>query len=148
MILRKCTVCKLEKPLEDYYNSSSDRKHGKGYRCKPCDKIEREKNRQKNSKGTKLGYRRRALMWKYGLTLEQYDELLLKQGGVCAVCGTNNPLGEGNSHDKLSFSFAVDHCHDSGRVRGLLCNACNRGLGFFRDNPQFVLQAFKYICTK
>lgn len=60
----------------------------------------------------------------YGLTQEQYDALLEKQGGRCAIVGCES---EGPLH--------VDHCHDSGTVRGLLCGGCNKALGFIRNNP-------------
>lgn len=145
MSLKTCTVCREPKPLSDYYASkrSAD---GKGYRCKLCDNKAR-KATLKRSVGTQNGYRRRHLQAVYGLTVEAYDAMLASQGNTCAICKTDNPYGHGNEPTRMKMSFAVDHCHETGTVRGLLCNTCNRGLGFFKDNPQLLLEAFKYICT-
>jgi len=72
----------------------------------------------------------------YGITLEIYDEMLLKQNKVCAIC-SNGP-----THRRKYLS--VDHDHNTGEVRGLLCEPCNTGLGFFRDNPQLLDKAAEY----
>jgi len=84
-------------------------------------------------------------MSKYGLTQAEFEALLEKQGGKCAICNTTNPVGEGNTTAKRSFSFAVDHCHETGKVRGLLCNPCNRGIGFLKDSPELLETAAKYL---
>jgi hypothetical protein len=72
----------------------------------------------------------------YGLTIEQYHEMLEAQAGVCAIC-----LGA----DKAFAHLAVDHCHQSGKVRGLLCNTCNRALGSFQDDPERLKRALLYL---
>jgi 5-methylcytosine-specific restriction endonuclease McrA len=80
--------------------------------------------------------RRAKLRRNYGLAPEAYGAMLVTQGGRCAICG--NP-----PNDK---SLAVDHAHDkSGQVRGLLCAACNTGLGGFRDNPDLLQKAIDYL---
>jgi hypothetical protein len=68
---------------------------------------------------------------------QQYDEMLEAQGGCCALCGSDFPGGRGR--------FVVDHCHDTGRIRGLLCNLCNVGLGALRDSPQLLQKAIHYL---
>lgn len=141
--MKTCVVCKESKGLDSFFNSKQS-KDGKSYRCKTCDASARAKTRAK-SPGTKEGYRRRMLKASYGITLEDYDRMLAEQEGRCAICGTDNPVGEGNSTTKQSFSFAVDHCHDTGLVRGLLCNPCNRGLGFFKDNIGHLILATRYL---
>lgn len=73
----------------------------------------------------------------YGITGEQYHEMLVSQSGVCAICG-NEQVG---GHRLL----CVDHCHNSGQVRGLLCVSCNTGLGQFKDNPEFLKSAIRYL---
>ena len=75
---------------------------------------------------------------KYNLSKEQFDAMLQSQRGVCAICGTD---GGGR---KSIFPF-VDHCHATGRVRGLLCSACNFGIGKFRDNPDLLRKAAEYV---
>lgn len=72
---------------------------------------------------------------KYNLTSEQFKSLSDGQGGVCAICGEING-------DRRLY---VDHCHKTGKVRGLLCNACNRGLGAFKDNPDNLSLAVTYL---
>jgi len=70
----------------------------------------------------------------YGITLNEYNHILARQNGVCAICG-NPPTRH----------LDVDHCHKTGRVRGLLCNNCNRGLSLFSDEAAMVLKAFHYL---
>lgn len=77
----------------------------------------------------------------YGITLEEYNRLLAAQGGMCSICGTTNP-GRGKA------VFNVDHCHDTGTIRGLLCHSCNVGLGKFKDNPSLLLKASSYLGGK
>lgn len=75
---------------------------------------------------------------KYGLTLESYDALLDTQGGLCGICGTDKPTGRWKV-------FAVDHCHVTGKVRGLLCNECNRGMGLLKDSASLLRKAAEYL---
>jgi hypothetical protein len=72
----------------------------------------------------------------YGITAEQYAQMLDDQKGVCAICNSNNG----------GKSLAVDHVHDeSRRVRGLLCAKCNAGIGMFRDEPELLIKAIAYL---
>jgi hypothetical protein len=73
---------------------------------------------------------------KYGITVKQRDALLSEQGGVCAICTTDAPGNTG---------WYVDHCHNSGAVRGVLCHHCNSLLGYARDNPQTLSKAIQYL---
>jgi hypothetical protein len=70
----------------------------------------------------------------YKMTQEQYTEMLERQRGGCAICG--------KTEDKR---LAVDHCHITGRVRGLLCSRHNRGLGYFSDSPSLLNKAAEYL---
>jgi hypothetical protein len=72
----------------------------------------------------------------YGITLTDYADMFTDQFGACAVCGGINPSGH---------HLAVDHCHDTGRVRGLLCHACNAGMGKLRDDPALLRRAATYL---
>lgn len=72
------------------------------------------------------------------LTLEEFEALLSQQGNVCAICGTDTP-GGGRA------VFSVDHDHETGQIRGLLCHGCNVGLGHFLDDPQLLLKAADYL---
>jgi hypothetical protein len=73
---------------------------------------------------------------KYDITIEAYDEILELQGGVCWIC---------RGEDTKGILLAVDHCHTSGEVRGLLCSACNLGLGNFKDDSDRLERAIKYL---
>lgn len=74
---------------------------------------------------------------KYGITRQSYETMVTAQAGVCAICHLPPPLGP--------ESFAIDHNHDTGKVRGLLCPRCNSGLGFFGDNPDLLMWAAVYL---
>lgn len=76
--------------------------------------------------------------WKYGLSQEAYDQLLIKQNHRCAICGTSSP---GGRHNK----FHIDHNHMTGKVRGLLCWSCNAGLGQFKDDYNLLLEAYTFL---
>ena len=72
---------------------------------------------------------------RYGITLAEYEKLLVGQSGKCAICGQTDEW----------FSLAVDHCHETSRIRGLLCSQCNRGIGLFRDSPDLLEKAAEYL---
>lgn len=93
-------------------------------------------------KGRKAAYersRRGAWNLKYihGITLEDYDMMLLTQNMRCAICGTDTPKGRGRFH--------VDHNHDTGTIRGLLCHECNTALGLLKDSPATLARAIEYL---
>lgn len=72
----------------------------------------------------------------FGLTLEEYDRMLAAQDGKCGICG---------GVDKTFAHLAVDHCHKTKKIRGLLCNACNRALGAFKDDAALLRAAIDYL---
>lgn len=82
--------------------------------------------------------RRQNLRRKYGITPEEFDALLDVQGGRCAICGSDIPKHNGGR-------FVVDHDHETGAVRGLLCGPCNSGLGSFGDDPERLTKAVDYL---
>lgn len=82
--------------------------------------------------------RRRQLSSRYGISLEDYERLLTKQNGKCAVCDTTTPNGG-------KQFFCVDHCHITGAVRGLLCHSCNVGLGYLKDSLNNTRAAVRYL---
>ena len=86
--------------------------------------------------------RRSKLKNKYGVTLEQYDAMLAAQGGVCAICGTSEPKGKRGA---FGPTFSVDHCHTTGKIRGLLCGLCNPALGAFGDSVERLRAAISYL---
>jgi DNA repair exonuclease SbcCD ATPase subunit len=77
---------------------------------------------------------------RYGLTPEDFESRWLAQGGRCPVCGV-----ELARDHKLGNGHAVDHCHTTGKVRGVICRRCNIGLGYFNDTPAFLRAAADYL---
>lgn len=84
----------------------------------------------------KCRIRETALMRMYGMTTEKYNTTLAKQGSVCAICGL---------HNRNKHPLYVDHDHTTKNVRGLLCRDCNLGLGYFKDNEDFLRRATEYV---
>jgi hypothetical protein len=99
------------------------------------DRRYREANKEKVA-----AQRRRSWLRKYGITVEDYDRMLTAQGGVCAICG-GPPNGAGKANGRLN----VDHDHDTGAVRGLLCSECNAGLGMLQDDAELLQLAAAYV---
>jgi hypothetical protein len=85
--------------------------------------------------------RQRNLRDRFGVTVEVYNEMLERQGHVCAIC--RNP--ETHTLKGVVRALAVDHCHETGRVRGLLCSLCNTMLGMADDDPQRLRAAIDYL---
>jgi hypothetical protein len=81
--------------------------------------------------------RAHALRKKYGITEADFEAMLVRQGWKCAICRRSDPCGNGTFH--------VDHCHETGRVRGLLCHHCNVGIGSLREDPEILMNAIKYL---
>ena len=142
--MKTCTVCKEAKDLNDFYRYKAS-KDGKSYRCKKCDDLSRLKWLTDNPDRSRESQRKRNLKHKYGMTLEEYNAMLSTQGGSCAICGVTENKVTGDRFSKISF--AVDHDHATGKVRGILCNQCNRALGMFGDNQKTLLSALKYLET-
>lgn len=80
--------------------------------------------------------RRYKLQQKYGITIEEYEQMLAQQKGRCMIC---------RKKPSDSKKLAVDHCHKTGKVRGLLCHHCNNGLGCFKDDTELMTAAIAYV---
>jgi hypothetical protein len=116
-------------------NREKVREKNKNYRINNPDKVKESAKRWKENN---LAYYKRMcreskLKRLYGLTIEQYDDMLLKQNGLCCLC--SNP------------AQVVDHCHITNKVRGLLCHMCNKGLQRLKDNIETMEKAIKYLNT-
>lgn len=72
----------------------------------------------------------------YGISIDEYDNMVKQQGGVCALCGRADPYGR---------NLAVDHDHDTGKIRGLLCTHCNFALGLVRDDVSVLQKMVEYL---
>lgn len=96
--------------------------------------------RARNPEKQRLSKRRARLRKEFGLSLEQFDAMLAAQGGVCAIC--KQPETRQRSGIK---TLSIDHCHATGRVRGLLCNRCNRAIGLLQDTAEICDAAAEYL---
>lgn len=161
--MKRCKVCGEVKPLDEFYAMPRMR-DGHRNDCKACNLAAKKARYRTDPEAAKArvkawqqanreqlqAYRRlrreepevkareRAghLKRKYGITLEQYDEMLAAQGGVCAVCGRE---------PRDDISLHVDHDHETGALRGLLCFRCNNSLGDLGDDPDLLRRAASYL---
>ncbi len=101
-----------------------------------------EKHRENNHewyKNNKDITRERYLKRMYGITLKEYNQMFVDQNGLCMICGET---------EKNDRGLAVDHCHETGKVRGLLCQGCNSGIAFLKENISILENAIKYLKNK
>lgn len=84
----------------------------------------------------------RSLQKRYGMTIDEYEEIHDKQNGICMICGKPEFVRDQNGRLR---KLAVDHCHATGKIRGLLCTNCNKGLGHFKDSPKLLTKAINYL---
>lgn len=138
-----CNHCKQDKDL-----SAFSKGHGNlQYRvyCKLCTsaraKAYQAKAKEKDPEGFNRRKRNSGLMSSYGINIEEYETMLEAQGGGCKICGVAEANKPGNRYTNL----VVDHDHETGQVRGLLCNAHNRALGMFGDDVELLHQAIDYL---
>jgi hypothetical protein len=127
---------------------------GRHKTCQRCRDRSRQENRQRRQRIGAEGVRADNLKSKYGISVEQYDALRMAQGYRCRICGRHEDeipwvrLGRPRLDGRPTaepFKLVVDHCHDSRRVRGLLCAGCNSAIGHFRDNLPALRAALAYL---
>lgn len=111
-------------------------------RCVPCG-LNYRRGRSKRRWAAKTLDEKKSgwLRWKHGMSAEEYKRLLEKQAGRCAICA----VPEAEAMGRVPGSLQVDHCHKTGRIRGLLCWNCNIGIGQFGDNPSTIKNAAEYL---
>ena len=137
--VKVCSECEETKPLESFYNC---KRYGKQSKCKKCGNRYTQERRKKNPEEYRKYKRNRDLIRTYGITLDEADQLFAEQGHCCAICKTTDNT---SNKGKGTTSFSVDHCHDTGEVRGLLCDPCNLGLGQLGDTEEALERALDYI---
>jgi hypothetical protein len=108
-----------------------------------CKRCQNKKSKQiRLSKGS-TEYQRDHLKSTYGITIEQYNELLTKQNGVCAIC--EQPETKTNHKTGQVYRLSVDHDHKTDRIRGLLCCNCNAGLAKLKEDKILIGEAINYL---
>jgi hypothetical protein len=139
--MKSCNKCKTTKPLSSYYADSRNKDGRKGV-CKECnnstkrlrrsDPSVREAENLKRSKSRNS--RKENLKYRYNLTIEDYDNMVTQQNGLCLICEKSLP----------EYPH-IDHCHKTDVVRGILCPNCNTSLGKFNDDPKLLRRAADYL---
>jgi hypothetical protein len=101
---------------------------------------QRERRKTPEGKAAQKAWNLTQRLKQLGIPVEQYEAMLKKQNGLCAVCKKRRPCNRGGS-DMLN----VDHCHKTGKIRGLLCGHCNRVLGLVEDSPKLLEALAAYL---
>ena len=161
--MKTCRLCGVTKPFTEFYKATAMR-DGLRNDCIECNKALRKKNyaknretyiarakrwqrenrdrhvawqrkyREENREWMREKDRKRWLAAKYSLTPEEFEKLLERQRGACAICGV-----------VMGKDLHVDHDHEAKFVRGLLCGSCNRGIGLLKENPETLRRAAEYM---
>lgn len=129
--LRLCKKCNELKPVSEFHikKGNTEAQYRFNSPCKKCG--------LKDKQIKYPSFKNWRLLKVFNITKAQYDEMLIKQNHSCAICKTHI--------DSFSKDLAVDHCHTTEKVRGLLCTNCNLGLGNFKDNPELLNLAAEYL---
>jgi len=152
--LKKCTKCNLLKE-KSLFGKKSDCKDGLNPSCKKCAnsrsvnwyKANPEKEREKKRRWRidnpikVVEQNRRDNLKRYGISITEWENLFELQGGLCAICNKSESVSLKGQSKRL----AVDHCHLTGKIRGLLCDNCNKALGLLEDKFELLDRASKYL---
>lgn len=124
--MKNCKICKETKNFSEFYKSRKD-----GYQpsCKTCLK---EYNQKRSLLAKDILLKR-----KYGLGVEEYNQMFEAQKGCCGICGKHQI--------QEYYSLAIDHSHSTGKVRGLLCSNCNTALGLLKEDPEIMKKAIEWV---
>ena len=124
--MKTCIHCNKEKHEQSFHIS------GNGKRGNVCHACKQKRYLSSNPEQKKKTNRRKHLRESYNMSIADYQELYDLQSGLCAICN-------------LELKLYVDHCHNTGKIRGLLCNKCNSGIGFLQDDPKIIAKALSYV---
>ena len=135
---KTCTKCGREKPVDHF----PSRKHGRFHRSAWCKHCHRDHNRDVHAKGYRAAWNR---LKRLGLTPEAYQLMVTAQNNLCAICG--KPENRIHHRTKKLADLCVDHDHETGLIRGLLCRDCNVGIGNLGDDPARLRAAVAYLAA-
>lgn len=135
--MKRCNDCALSKTLSHFGKVRVGTKFRQRAICKDCHNAQSKNRYFAQTEEQKNKQKDRTLKRLYGITLDQYNQLFKKQKGVCLGCERHQ--------SELRVSLSVDHCHRSGRVRGLLCGDCNLAIGNVKENPNTLKRLVGYL---
>jgi len=130
-----CPGCQEQLEIEKFGKNKTTNDGYVAY-CRPCHNKNCQESLRRNGGSRNYHFRRR-----YGITGADADALIEQQGGICPLC-------QEVPRDKLKNKWHVDHDHETGRIRGMLCHHCNTALGNFRDDVKILARAIKYLENK
>lgn len=134
---RRCSSCRRRKEIAEFPPNAGEA-DGLSCYCRECvNRKGREQSKKPETAQYRRDYMRRLGLKKYGITLEQFNELFASQSGKCAICCDDLSDGVGG--------MSVDHDHSTTQVRGILCRLCNVGIGHFREREGALLAAIEYL---
>lgn len=134
---KRCTVCGLIRAITFFGKRKQSGSYQYRSECNECRADKQKKRNQLMSLKQKSVIRDRFLTKTYGISLDIYNDMFTKQSGKCLGCEIHQSL--------LPKSLCVDHCHKSGKVRGLLCSNCNNAIGYVKENPNTLESLIKYL---
>ncbi len=138
---KRCSKCRKVYPTSEY-SLFHHKIYGRRYRVSWCRKCQAKSRKARYAtEAGKAAIQSSQLRQKYGITLAEYDTMLTVQNGLCAICGKPETATRKGAILKLS----IDHSHSSGAIRSLLCNCCNSGIAFFKENPDLLQAAIDYL---
>jgi len=151
-MLKQCTACAVDgigpKPISEFRPSN---RYRSGYEtwCRQHKAQLAAKWRQENPAKSKLSEVRGSLKARYGISADEYQRMYHAQNGCCAICKRaviSQIAAAATASRKGKIDSAhVDHCHKTGRVRGLLCSECNTGIGYLKENAEVLQNAIAYL---
>lgn len=139
---KRCSRCGEEKPLEDFYRNRR-KKDGKNSYCKPCS-LAAKRDHWKKAEDTRARSYETHLLNRYGMTPEDYHALRESQEGCCVVCGCDPRVEFAHLHEKVQ-RLQVEHSHQTGNLRGLVCQRCNKHVYWAGENLELVRRILDYL---
>lgn len=140
--VKPCSRCKQTLPIYKFAKLDTI-PCGKQYACIDCNIKKRRKYRKENHARLTENDRKRWFIRAYGITVDDFKRMSKEQDHKCAICNVQHV--DYVNGKNLIKRLHIDHCHATGKVRRLLCNNCNVGLGNFKDNTELLLKAVDYL---
>ena len=145
--MKRCSKCLIDKCTSEFGKKQSNKDGLQGY-CKQCVRLNSRIHYSNNKEAKAIQARKWAkanpdsrrstrLKFNYGIDLDKYNQLFQNQKGRCKICERHR--------DILSSNLNVDHNHNTGKIRGLLCNQCNQAIGLLKEDVSIILKAAEYV---
>ncbi len=133
--MKTCPSCNTDKPIDNFWKRQSY--------CIDCSKMKQKNYWQSRTPQKRL---EQHLKYKYGISPEKFLQTWNEQDGKCAIC--EDQLPDLATYESRRRGYAIDHNHDTGEFRGILCTQCNTLLGMAGDNPEILVRAIGYLESK